>query len=119
MGGSILLRLKRTSSVKGIGKRLLVRSLVVLTDRTFPGEFLFPTRFPIIAVMKREETMTSRLTLETRHMRSMNPPLPPRKRRLLSPGSPGKGESVSCHSLFQRLFQSVRRRNQRSGPIRT
>jgi len=56
MGRNILLKLRRISSVKKIGKRLLARSLVVLTDRTFPGESLSPTRFPIIAVTRKEET---------------------------------------------------------------
>jgi len=63
MERNILLRLRRTSSVRGIGKRLLVRNPVVLADRTFPGESLSPTRFPTIAVTRREETTTSQMTL--------------------------------------------------------
>jgi len=102
-----------------IGKKLLARSPVVLADRTFPGESLSPTRFPIIAVTRKEETTTSRMTLRMRPARCLGLPLPPRKRRLSSPDSPGKGESVSCCSLFPKLFQSVRRRNQSSGPIKT
>jgi len=113
-GGNILLRLKRTSSAKGIGKKLLVRSPVVLADRTFPGESLSQTRFPTTAVTKGEGVMMSQMALK------MGPTsLPPRKRRLSSPDSPGMGESVFCCFLFPRLFRSMRKRNQRSGPIRT
>ena len=114
-GRNILLRLKRISFVKGIGKRLLARSQVVLADRIFPGESLFPIRFPITVVTRKEETTVSRMTLR------MKPTsLPPRRRRgLSSPDSPGKGESVSCRSLFPKLFQSVRKRSQRSGPTKT
>jgi len=113
-GRNIPLRLRRTSSVKRIGKRLLARNLVVLADRTFPGESLFPTRFPTTVVTRKRETTTNRMVLGMRPMS-----LPPRKRGLSSPDSPGKGESVSCHSLFPRRFQSVRRKNQRNGPTKT
>jgi len=116
MGRNILLRLRRISSVRGIGKRLLVRSLVVLADRTFPGESLSPIRSPTTVVTRKEETTTSQLTLRTKPTS-----LPPkkRKRRLSSPDSPGKGESVSCRSLFPKRFQFVRRKNQRNGPTKT
>ena len=113
---STLLRLKRTSSVNGIGKRLLARNPVVLADRTFPGESLSQIQFPTIAVTKRKgkETTTSQTALR------MNPmSLPLRKRKLSSPDSPGKGESVSCRFLFPKLFQSMKKRNQRNGLIRT
>jgi len=113
-GRNILLKLRRTSSIRGIGKRLLARNLVALTNRTFPGESLSPIRFPTTVVTRKEETTTSQMTLK------MEPTsLPPRKRRLSSPDSPGKGESVSCRSLFPRQFQSVRRKNQKNGPTKT
>jgi len=118
-GRNILLRLRKTSSVKGIGKKLLARSPVVLADRTFPGESLSPIQFPTTVVMRKEETATSQMTLKMRPARCLGLPLPPRRKGLSSPDSPGKGESISCHSLFPKLFQSARRRNQRSGPIKT
>jgi len=116
MGRNILLRLRRISSVRGIGKRLLARSLVVLTDRTFPGVSLSLIQSPTTVVTKREETTTSQLTLRMKPT-SLSPRK--RKRGLSSPDSPGKGESVSCHSLFPRRFQFVRRKNQRNGPTKT
>jgi len=114
MGRNILLKLRRTSSVRGIGKRLLARNLVALADRTFPGESLSPIRFPTTVVTRKEEMTTSRMTLK------MKPTsLPPRRRRLSSPDSPRKGESVSCRSLFPRQFQSMRRKNRKNGPTKT
>jgi len=113
-GRNILLRLRKTSSVRGIGKRLLARSLVVLADRTFPGVSLSPIRSPTTVVTRKGETTTSQLTLRVKPTS-----LPPRKRRLSSPDSPGKGELVSCRSLFPKLFQSMRRRNQKNGPTKT
>jgi len=114
MEKNILLKLRRTSSVRGIGKRLLARNLAALADRTFPRESLSPIRFPTTVVTRGKETTTNRMVLR------MKPTsLPPRKRRLSSPDSPGKGESVSCHSLFPRRFQFVRRKNQRNGPTKT
>jgi len=108
------LRLKRTSSVKEIGKELLVRSPVVLADRTFPGESLSRIQFPTTAVTRRTETTTSQTALRVKPMS-----LPLRERRLSSPDSPGKGESVSCRFLFPKLFQSMKKRNQKNGLIRT
>jgi len=118
-GRNILLRLRRTSSVRGIGKKLLARNPVVLADRTFPGESLSPIQFPTIAVMRKEEMTMGQIILRMRPAKCLNLPLPPRRRRLSPPDSPGKGESVFCHFLFPRLFRPVRKRNQRSGPIRT
>ena len=117
-GKNIPLRLKETFSVKRIGKELLVRSLVALADRTFPGEFLFLIRFPTTVVTRKGETTMSLVTLRVRPTRYLGLPLLPKTKRLSSPGSPGKGESVSYPSLFPRPFQSARKRNQKSGLIK-
>jgi len=94
MERNTLLKLRRISSVKEIGKRLLARSLAVLTNRIFLGESLSPTRFPIIAVTRKEETTTGQMTLRMRPVKCLGLPLPPRKRRLSSPDSPGKGDKA-------------------------
>jgi len=121
-GRNTLLMLRRISSVKGIGKKLLVRSLATLANRIFPGESLSPTQFLTTAVTRKGETMMtnlSQMTLRMRLVRCLGLPLPPLRRMPSSPDSPGKGESISCHSLFPKLFQSVKRKNRKNGPTRT
>ena len=119
MERNILLRLRRTSFVKGIGKRLLARNLVILANKTFPGEFLSPIQFPTTVVTRKEETTTSQTTLRMRPAKSLGLPPPLKTRGLSSPDSPRKGESVSCRSLFPRPFPFTRKKNQKSGPIKT